>query len=161
MLYFASTARLSLCREESVIAETVDSILRNHGRERDRVARESSETDYRRERRSGHREPFEIPFYLYPVQKTRHRLDVDLTSPLIALTRDLSARGIGFQVDEHLTGRWMVAEFDSMNGQPYRFLIEIRWSQKKCAHCYRGGAQLKALIRQKGALAEEDMLAPA
>ncbi len=90
-------------------------------------------------RRVDRRSVIDIPFYLRPVDaKGREILDEHAPAQL-AVTRDLSPRGIGLQSDHPLKERYYVAEFDCPRYQSVRFLIEVRWQTRRSPHNYVAG----------------------
>ncbi|WP_139228329.1 PilZ domain-containing protein [Planctomicrobium piriforme] len=94
------------------------------------------------DRRSDPRESIAIPFYLSPSSEDGQPTQ----APVIAVTRDLSSRGIGFQCDEPIKGDFFIAEFDSPEAHTARLLLEIRWRQKKSPHHYVAGAHILRVL---------------
>jgi hypothetical protein len=94
------------------------------------------------DRRGDPRQPAEIPFYLAPLACAEHGFQVLLEPAVLALTRDLSSQGIGFQCDVPIGARYYLAEFDSGEGEPVALILQVRWRRRRSPHCYLGGAQV-------------------
>ncbi|WP_437191039.1 PilZ domain-containing protein [Planctomicrobium sp. SH527] len=94
------------------------------------------------DRRRDVREPLAIPFYLQPVQVLNEKQVETRGESTLAVTRDLSLSGIGIQSDVPLDQRYYMAEFDCPKQNSVRFLVEIRWSQKKSSHNYQAGCSI-------------------
>jgi hypothetical protein len=98
------------------------------------------------DRRRASREAITIPFYIQSVSQPGDRnvdwSDIALGPEMIAITRDLSPRGIGFHCDVPILERFYLAEFDSTDDTTVRLLLEVRWVCRKTPHHYIAGGRI-------------------
>lgn len=95
------------------------------------------------DRRECDRSPLEIPIYVTPAAfDGRHveSLD-DSESEILAITRDVSLRGIGFRHDEPFEGDYAVVTFDLMDGDAVSLLLEVRWSNIEIGYSSMSGGR--------------------
>ena len=95
------------------------------------------------DRRECVRSPVEMPIYVTPaVFDGRHVESLgDGVSEILAITRDVSLRGIGFTHDEPFEGDYAVVTFDLMDGDAVSLLLEVRWSNIERGYSYMSGGR--------------------
>lgn len=96
------------------------------------------------DRREEGRHQISLPFYLFPVE-WMDRENAGL-SPLIAVTRDFSTRGIGFHCDVQVPLEQIVAEFDGYDAGRIRLVLEIRWRRRQSLHSYLAGGRIVSVL---------------
>lgn len=130
------------------VSQAVHEICRNYGSACRRLTGRSLRTLEGLNRRGVDRNEIMVPFYLYPA---RGRRSSDGTSPpaLIAVTRDLSERGIGFRCDLPITDTYFIAEFDSARDGMIRMLLEVCWVKKQGLHDYLAGGRIVRLLEDR------------
>lgn len=96
-----------------------------------------------KDRRGRPRTVISIPFYLWPVNGKLPASDTMETPPeQLAITRDLSYRGVSLQSDRQLEHRFYVAEFDCVAEYNVRLLLEVCWRQQRSPHFYVAGCRI-------------------
>jgi len=108
----------------------------------------SNSQDNGHERRQGRRLSAIIPFYLRPLAREGETFVLTSPDSLIAVTRDLSSHGIGFQYDMRLDAPFILAEFDTLQAGPQKLIIEIRWRRRRTRHCYLAGGQVLGVVSE-------------
>ena len=99
------------------------------------------------EHRNCVRGPVRMPVYVTPVAfDGRHAqpLEHDGRS-MLAVTRDLSLRGIGFTHDEPLHEAYAVVTFDLLDDPPVSVLLEVHWSNLQRGRAYMSGGRFLAV----------------
>lgn len=99
------------------------------------------------DRRGSGREAISLPFYLTPVPSTS-RAEAHASDVIeIAVTRDLSERGVGFRCDVPLHQPLQIAEFDILRTGSIRLLLEVCWHRRESAHSYLAGGRFLRILR--------------
>ena len=95
------------------------------------------------DRRHHDRSPVEIPVYVLPVEFDGwHAARIEgADTELLAMTKDVSLRGIGLLHDELLEGNHAVVTIDVLDGRPASLLLEIRWSNIERRGTYMSGGR--------------------
>ena len=140
-----ATRRLAVCRDLRTIREILQRI-----RQSDRLApfnlfgRRSPVRmlDYL-ERRAMDRQSVQIPIYVTAAQfdgRYAELLAFD-NAEFLAITRDVSLRGIGFTHDEPFDADYAIVTLDVFDAQSVSLLLEIRWSnlEQRCSEYMSGG----------------------
>lgn len=91
------------------------------------------------ERRGELRMQFEEPVYLWPVSLNDTVACCQRQQPIVAVTRDISAHGVGFRFDEKIESEYLLAEFDLFGAGTIHLLLEVRWTAREAAHAYSAG----------------------
>ncbi len=67
---------------------------------------------------------------------------------ILAITRDISLRGIAFTHDDQFEGAYAIVLFDDINEQSVSLLLEVQWSNIEqddysceCGCCYMSGGR--------------------
>lgn len=92
------------------------------------------------ERRERDRSRLEMPIYVMPAAFDGQHIE-PLEDVMLAVTRDVSLRGIGFTHDEPLEAEYAVVTFDLMDGDSVSLLLEVRWSNLERAYSYMSGGR--------------------
>ncbi|MCA8995658.1 MAG: hypothetical protein KDA80_01690 [Planctomycetaceae bacterium] len=98
------------------------------------------------ERRESPRIPVGIPFLLQPVRFAGRTAYSDGDAPMVAVTRDISNRGIGFQCDGHLACRHCLAEFDACDETVIQMILEVRWSKRESRFSTVAGTRIVGVV---------------
>jgi hypothetical protein len=88
-----------------------------------------------------------VPVYVAPATfdgKHAELLGHGETS-ILAVTRDLSLRGVGFVHDEQLCGAYAIVTFDLLDAEPVSLLLEVRWSNLPRGCAYMSGGRFLAI----------------
>lgn len=127
------------------VVRAVQEICRNYGSACRRFTGRSLRTIEILNRRGVDRNEIMVPFYLYPGSGRRER-DGSTPPACIAVTRDLSERGIGFRCDSPITDTYYIAEFDSARDGMIRMLLEVCWFKKQGPHDYIAGGRIVRVL---------------
>ena len=68
-------------------------------------------------------------------------------SEMLAVTRDVSLRGIGFTHDEPLEAAYAIITFDFLDDETISLLMDVRWSKSESADSYMSGGRFVGIIR--------------
>jgi hypothetical protein len=84
-----------------------------------------------------------MPIYVTPAVFDGRRVESlkDGVSEILAITREVSLRGIGFTHDEPFEGDYAVVTFDLMDGDAVSLLLEVRWSNIERGYSYMSGGR--------------------
>lgn len=95
------------------------------------------------DRRYEDRSPLEMPIYVVPaVFDGRYaELIEGGATEMLAMTRDVSLRGVGFLHDEPLEGNHAVITWDLLDGRPVSLLLVVRWSNIERNGSYMSGGR--------------------
>ena len=84
------------------------------------------------ERRSINHASVELPIYVMPVDfDGRHTHNMEEAECILAITKDVSLRGIGFTHDEPFEAHYAIVTFDLLDNNAVELLLEVRWSNRK------------------------------
>jgi len=132
--------------EADRIAQAVAAIRRSYDRAFRRYTGQRAARFTQADRRGATREVADIPFYVSPQYEKTSRPLAGGDLPMIAVTRDLSSRGVGFRCDMPLSGGQLIADFDAQAQGRIRFLLEVRWRRRESLHSYLVGARIVQLV---------------
>ena len=81
------------------------------------------------------------PIYVTPVAFDGRyaRITDDGEPTFLAVTRDVTLRGIGFTHDEPLDASHAIVTFDLRNGVRVSLLLDVQWSNFKREYAYLSG----------------------
>jgi len=99
------------------------------------------------ERLASSRDSVQMPVYLVPVTfdgQYAHPIDHGGTS-MLAVTRDVSLRGLGFIHDEPLHGDYAIVTFDLLGDRPVSLLLSVRWRNLRRGSAYLSGGRFLAI----------------
>ncbi len=100
------------------------------------------------DRRIQIRVPTQVPAYLRSAWRKGLTVFADPdTSPQLAVTRDVSLEGLGFQHDVPPPRPMFLAEFDVFENEPLIVLIEVRWCRKTNDWSYQSGGRIAGVCR--------------
>jgi len=136
---------VTLSDNDEELARAISRILRKYYRGCLHFTGRKLDEDVTNGRRSVERGAVAMPFYLYPCTSGEASSRDWSGSPLLAVTRDISTRGIGMQCDQPLLRQHYIAEFDCA-GQSICMLLELRWQLRKCPHYFVAGFRVLHLI---------------
>lgn len=98
------------------------------------------------------RAPVQMPIYVTPAA-----FDGICVEPLegpenvmLAVTRDVSLRGVGFTHDEPFLADYAIVTFDLWGEGPVSLLLEIRWSNLGKNHAYMSGGTFLGITETPG-----------
>ena len=99
------------------------------------------------ERRDSSRASVQMLVYLVPVTFDGQYADpIDHgKSSMIAVTRDISLRGIAFTHDESLHGDHAIVTFDLLDDSPVSLLLSVRWRNRRRGSAYFSGGRFLAV----------------
>jgi len=99
------------------------------------------------ERRASSRDSVQMLVYLVPVTfDGQYAIPVDHgETSIIAVTRDVSLRGIGFTHDEPLHGDHAIVTFDLLDDRPVSLLLNVRWCNLRRGSAYFSGGRFLAI----------------
>lgn len=98
------------------------------------------------DRRDSSRDPVRMPVYVVPVFfDGQYANPIQPGKTIIAVTRDVSLRGIGFTHDEPFEGDYAVVTFDLLNEQPVSLLLSVRWRNLRRGSAYASGGRFLAI----------------
>jgi hypothetical protein len=84
------------------------------------------------ERRTSNRASVELPIYVTPVDfDGHHTQNVEQAECMLAVTKDVNLKGIGFTHDEPFEGHYAIVTFDLLENNSVALLLEVRWSNRK------------------------------
>lgn len=100
------------------------------------------------ERRHRERSPVEMPIYVTPAafDGLHTRICEGVEREMLAITKDVSLRGIGFRHDELLEGHYAIVMFDVMDCMPASLLLEIRWSNLERDDSLMSGGRFLGIV---------------
>ena len=95
------------------------------------------------DRREFDRTPVEMPIYLTEVGFDGQQAQpVDGVQPeVLAFTKDVSLRGVGFKHDGPVEADYAVVTFDLLNDEPVSLLLDVRWSNLERGFRYLSGGR--------------------
>lgn len=93
------------------------------------------------DRRDLDRSPVQMPIYVTPATFDGRHVEPleDGECEMLAVTKDVSLRGVGFTHDEPFEADYAIVTFDLMDGDPVSLLLEIRWSNLERGSYMSGG----------------------
>ena len=112
----------------------------------------------------GRRRPARVASYLDRRQYDRSPVEMPITiqsaafdgehatladpeaSEFLAMTRDVSLRGVGFLHDDPFEGHYAVVTFDLLDGRPASLLLEVRWSNVPRLGSYMSGGRFLGIV---------------
>jgi hypothetical protein len=108
--------------------------------------RRSSVADW--DRRVYERFQHELPIHLTPVAFDGTIIEEleSAPSPITALTRDLTLRGVGFAHAEPLSGDYALVDCELLARAGVRALVSLRWSNRGDAAGYSSGGRFVGLV---------------
>ena len=65
---------------------------------------------------------------------------------MLAVTKDVSLRGIGFTHDEPLEAQHLLVTFDLLNEESAWLLLEIRWANRGEFSSYMSGGRFLGIV---------------
>ena len=90
----------------------------------------------------------QVPAYLRPARRKGLSVFVDPSeSPQLAVTRDVSLDGLGFQHDTLPPRPLFLAEFDVFLEEPLIVLVEVRWCRRTSDWSYTSGGRIAGVCR--------------
>lgn len=100
------------------------------------------------ERRDRDRSPVDMPIYVTPAafDGWHVRICEGVNIEMVAITKDVSLRGIGFRHDEPLECHYAIVMFDAMDGFTASLLLELRWSNREGGDSYMSGGRFLGII---------------
>lgn len=146
MLGLEETTQAGHCDSDISVPDVLDAIQSSYGRGCLKFTGRPLEDSPGSDRRSDPRHAIEIPFYLWPAAKADTGFECVRGEPIIAVTRDLSARGVGFRYDVPLSARYVVAEFDCAEQGQIRLLVEVLWRHKQSKHSFLAGGRVLQVL---------------
>lgn len=99
------------------------------------------------ERRAVARTSVQIPILVTAVSLDDQAVRYRRNSALLAVSRDLSMRGIGFTHDAPLTGKYAIVTFDLQNGNTASVLLEVCWSTQQRGQFYLSGGRFQGIVQ--------------
>lgn len=95
------------------------------------------------DRRLRDRSPVEIPIYVTPAAFDGWHVKPcdNVEREILAITKDVSLRGVGFRHDELLEGHYAIVVFDLIDDLPVSLLLEIRWLNLQRTDFYLSGGR--------------------
>ncbi len=103
------------------------------------------------DRRNRARTSVELPIYVAEVEfdgQAVHWPD-DEPREQLALTRDVSLRGIGLAHDSPLSADYAVVTFDLFDGQSISLLLDVRWANIERGFQYLSGGRFVGIVDSK------------
>lgn len=99
--------------------------------------------EYRRvDRRKSRRVQLQMPVILTPVEEIDETTVEVCGTDQLAVTRDISAQGLGILHDTPLMEDFAIVQFDIPGETPSSLLYEIRWSVRKTRYSFMSGGRL-------------------
>ncbi|HUS40349.1 MAG TPA: hypothetical protein VMX74_12910 [Pirellulales bacterium] len=100
------------------------------------------------ERRAADREPVQLPIYVTSVSFDGKQVEVppDSQAEILAITKDVSLRGIGFTHDEPFEGEFAIVTFDMIDATPVSLLLDVRWSNLEWGYAYMSGGRFLGIV---------------
>lgn len=100
------------------------------------------------DRRERERSPVEIPIYVTPATFDGRRVVPleDSEGATLAMTKDVSLRGIGFTHDEPFEAEYAIVTFDLTDVGPVSLLLEVRWSNIERGFSYMSGGRFLGIM---------------
>jgi len=100
------------------------------------------------ERRACGRYSLRIPFYMRPADFDGTHVTLREDQPvMLAMSEDLSLRGVGFSHQEPLDSDYAIVQFDSLDGNAITLLLDVRWNNRKSGHWYLSGGRFVGVTR--------------
>lgn len=95
------------------------------------------------DRRGCIRSRVEMPVYVAPIEFDGHNVERfgSIQEEILAFTRDVSRRGVGFTHDEPFCGDYAIVTFDLLDGRPASLALEVRWSNIESGSAYMTGGR--------------------
>lgn len=95
------------------------------------------------DRRGCVRSRVEMPVYVTPVGFDGQQIErlSSAQEEILAFTRDVSRRGVGFTHDEPFCGDYAIVTFDLLDGRPASLALEVRWSNIESGFVYMTGGR--------------------
>ncbi len=98
------------------------------------------------ERRTDERVPVELPIFMKPIVRSGQHILILDDQPVMGFTHDFSSQGFGFSYDQAVRSKHVLVEFDLYNIGSMQLVAELRWSRKKDAHAFVGGALVVGIL---------------
>ncbi|WP_437206040.1 hypothetical protein [Planctomicrobium sp. SH664] len=131
------------------VANAMEEIISSYTRAGSRLRDAGGRVGDGSERRTAPRYALVVPFYLRPIVLTSSGIRLLQPDSLIAVTRDVARKGIGFQYDSPFEAEHILAEFDTLYAGQQRLVVEIRWQLKRTRHCYIAGGAVVGLVTEQ------------
>lgn len=101
------------------------------------------------ERRREVRRSLRVPVYFRPVQVRGLSVMVNAASPTyLAVTQNISLRGLGWIHDAPLPPAKYLVEFDISGGAPLQLLLEVCWTVQEDEFAFRSGGRILGICRR-------------
>jgi len=142
MVERAVSPRNNGARSQQMIQKAVESINNANEAACRRIMGQSPQKLEIPDRRGSGRNQISVPFYLFPAFSPGNDFSPRSQQALIAVTRDMSSRGVGFRCDREIPLGNAMAEFDGYRSGRIRLMLEIRWRRRQSLHCYLAGARI-------------------
>ena len=93
------------------------------------------------ERRTSDRSRQQMTIYVTPAVFDGSYVEPleDGENVMLAVTKDVSLRGVGFTHDEPFQADYAIVTFDLLNEDPVSLLLEVRWSNPQRCNLYMSG----------------------
>ena len=95
------------------------------------------------ERRDRDRSPVQMLIYVTPAAFDGRNVEPleDGECEMLAVTRDVSLRGVGFTHDEPFQAHYAIVTFDLLDEDAVSLLLEVRWSNLESDNLYMSGGR--------------------
>ncbi len=105
------------------------------------------------EQRSEERRAAQIPITILPAEFDGVTARVSTEGSLFGVTCVVSFRGLGFTHDQPCNAVYALVEFDSLDVDPIRALLEVRWSNfEQSEEQYMSGGRFLGVVVPKSSL---------
>lgn len=146
-------AHYRISRNKLTRERTLRRILRSEFQIRRRIGKALTSIERRRETRHNLR----VPIHIRPATTRGLSAWCEQDAPQwIAVTRNVSVGGVGFDHDLPIPAPRLFVEFDVAAEEPVVLLVEIRWSVRQDEFAYRSGARVLGVCRRGGAVRDPD-----
>lgn len=101
------------------------------------------------EGRDRDRSPVQMPIYVTPAAfDGRHVEPLEGSeSVMLAVTQDVSLRGVSFAHDESFQADYAIVTFDLLNEDPVSLLLDVRWSNLERCSSYMSGGRFLGITK--------------
>ena len=148
-----SIAHYRISRNKLTRERTLRRILRSEFQVRRRIGQSTTSLERRRETRHNLR----VPIHIRPASTRGLSAWCEQDAPQwIAVTRNVSVGGLGFDHDLPLPASRLFVEFDVAAEEPVVLLVEVRWSVRQDEFAYRSGARILGVCRRGGVSRDSD-----
>lgn len=146
----ATGERFRVNISNEAVLEVISRVRAAH-EEIDPLMIESQDEGLPYDRRKSRRIQLRMPVILLPVEEVRDHDDlVEVFGPeQLAMTRDISAQGLGIVHDDPIVTDFAIVQFDIPGEAPSRLLYEIRWTVRKTPFSYMSGGRLTAVVESE------------